>query len=71
MDTDNTEKRGPGRPPKPREPETFPVKFVRGYFPLDGGPKLPAGTETELPVSEAIDVIQTGVAVRADALPKA
>lgn len=66
-----TEKRGPGRPPKPRAPETFPVKMLQGYFPLDGGPKLPKGTETELPTSEAIDVIQRGIAVRADALPSA
>lgn len=49
--------------------KTLPVKIVRGYWPLDGGAKLPAGTETELPIEEARGLIADGVAVRNDALP--
>jgi hypothetical protein len=48
---------------------TLPVKFLRGYFPLDGGAKLPAGTETELPIDEAKSLIAEGIAVRNDKLP--
>jgi hypothetical protein len=48
---------------------TLPVKFVRGYFPLDGGAKLPAGTEAELPIDEAKSLIAEGIAVRNDKLP--
>ena len=51
------------------EVKTLPVKMVRGYWPLDGGAKLPAGTETELPLDEAKGLIADGVAVRNDALP--
>lgn len=49
--------------------KTLPVKLVRGYFPLDGGDKLPPGTETELPLDEAKGLIEAGIAVRADKLP--
>ncbi len=56
--------------PNPTNPvRTLPVKLVRGYFPLDGGPKLPAGTETELPMDEAKGLIAEGIAVRNDKLP--
>lgn len=52
-------------------PKTFPVKINRGYFPEDGGSKLPRGTECELPVDEALAVIEAGIAERNDKLPKA
>lgn len=49
---------------------TLPVKIVRGYWPLDGGAKLPPGTETELPIDEAKGIIADGIAVRNDKLPE-
>ena len=57
--------------PNPANPaRTLPVKMVRGYWPLDGGVKLPAGTETELPLDEAKSLIEDGIAVRNDKLPE-
>ena len=70
-----TLKRGPGRPPKARPaeaataPETFPVRLLFGYFPLNGGAKVPAGTVAHLPVAEAVGLIKDGRAERADPLP--
>ncbi|MFN3169290.1 MAG: hypothetical protein ACE37E_01200 [Hyphomicrobiales bacterium] len=71
-------KRGPGRPPKaasvptPPEPKNmFPVKIVRGYYPMNGSGKVAPGEVIELPVDEAVTCIEKGVAVRADALPQA
>lgn len=57
------EKRGPGRP---RKDGPLPVKLLRGYFPKDGGTKIPAGTEVELPADEARVLVKNGVAVRND-----
>lgn len=56
-------KRGPGRPAK-----THPVLILRGYFPQDGGAKLPKGTKVELPLEEAREIIKAGIAERADEL---
>ena len=58
-------KRGPGRPPSPK---THPVLILRGYYPLDGGPKLPKGTKVDLPIDEAREIIKAGIAERADEL---
>jgi hypothetical protein len=47
----------------------FPVRILRGYYPLDGSKKLEPDTEVELPISEARHLIESGIAVRADELP--
>lgn len=69
-------KRGRGRPAKteaqpakPPTPGTFPVKIVRGYFPMNGAGKVAIGEVVELPVKEAMRCLELGIAVRADALP--
>jgi hypothetical protein len=66
VNTHHNPKQNPNAAPVVR---TLPVKIVRGYWPLDGGAKIPAGTETELPLDEAKGLIADGVAVRNDALP--
>lgn len=48
----------------------FPVRITRGYWPMDGGAKLTEGKEIELPIEEARRLIESGGAVRNDALPK-
>lgn len=48
----------------------FPVKMKRGYYPVDGSAKLKEGEEVELPIEEARRLIESGIAVRADALPE-
>ncbi len=47
----------------------FPVRILRGYWPMDGGKKLEPDTEVELPIAEARHLIESGIAERADALP--
>jgi hypothetical protein len=47
----------------------LPVKLLRGYWPADGSGKLPPGAETEMPLDEAKQMIEDGIAVRADKLP--
>ncbi len=47
----------------------FPVRIIRGYTPLDGSAKLKEGAEVELPIEEARRLIESGAAVRNDALP--
>ena len=58
------EKRGPGRPPKPKN---LPVKFSRGYVSAEGV-RYRAGDCAELPADEARHVITLPgpVAVRND-----
>ena len=60
---DDLEKRGPGRP---RKEDALPVKLARGYFPKDGGAKIPAGSEVELPADEARALVKCGAATRND-----
>lgn len=81
-------KRGPGRPRREPEvmpvaytekPKKFPVKMLRGYFPLDPDhPKHPTtkdpvkvqrGEVVSLNYDEAKELIAAGIAERADALP--
>lgn len=81
-------KRGPGRPRKEPDvmpvaytdkPRKFPVKMLRGYFPLDrehpkhpttGDPeKVQRGEVVRLNYDEAKQLIDAGIAERADALP--
>lgn len=62
-----------------RPPQRFPVKLLRGYFPLD--PDHPVDPQTgvkekverdtiiKLPRDEALDLIKRGLAERADDLP--
>lgn len=57
------EKRGPGRPPKPR---TLPVKLIKGYWPASKPGKCLAGDEIELPADEARAAVERGIAVRND-----
>lgn len=47
----------------------FPVRIIRGYYPVDGSGKLKEGQEVELPIEEARRLIESGAAVRNDALP--
>jgi len=64
----------PGRPP-----QRFPVKLLRGYFPVDpdhpvhpqtgGKIKVERDTIIKLPRDEALDLIKRGLAERADDLP--
>jgi hypothetical protein len=46
------------------------VRFERGYFPLDGSPKIDAETSADLPLDEAKGVISKGFATRDDPLPE-
>lgn len=76
-------KRPVGRPPAvpvvEQKPKKFPVRVLRGYFPVDpdhekhpltGDPlKVERGETIFLPVDEAKSLIKRGLAERADDLP--
>lgn len=52
----------------PKRARRFPVKLLTGYWPLDGGEKMPEGSEAALPTDEAKDLVKRGLAVRNDPL---
>lgn len=54
------------QPPKPEEPRLFPVKLLRGYWPLDGRGKVAAGSTLSLPVEEARGLVEAEIAKRND-----
>jgi hypothetical protein len=56
-----------GRPPK-IDADTIEMRVVRGYFPLDGSPKLPPGTVVTVAKTEARQMIATGSGERANPL---
>jgi hypothetical protein len=81
-------KRGPGRPRREPEvmpvaytekPRKFPIKLLRGYFPIDpehprnprtgDSEKVNRGEVAVLDYAEAKQLIEAGIAERADALP--
>lgn len=41
--------------------ETRGVRFKLGWFPKDGGGKIPAGTETEVPIEDARHLFESGI----------
>lgn len=51
-----------------RKTRHFPVRLLTGYWPLNGGEKIPAGTYAELPADEAKSLVKSGLAARNDAL---
>lgn len=53
---DETEKRGPGRPPKQ---EKFPCEVLRDYWTAEGD-RIRKGTIVDLPAGEALDGVEAG-----------
>jgi hypothetical protein len=60
------EKRGPGRPPKA---ETIKCVVLRDYWD-EAGERVPAGTEVDMPIADAMDGVEAGTLSRVKAAKK-
>jgi hypothetical protein len=60
---DDAPRRGPGRPPKPREDGTVKVRIKRGYF-RGFGPKCVPGDMIDVDATEAAYIVSKGIGER-------